>query len=146
MPISTKLAELATRPLPKAISPRVHAAIDWGTAGALVVAGALLWKKNKRAALASYLSAELIGSLIFLTDCPGGVWKKISFETHGKVDVGISALVTSLPSLLGFADERESKLFQGVGIGLAAVNGLTDFEQGSSNEETLRRVPLSSAF
>jgi hypothetical protein len=126
MPISTKLAELATRPLPKAISPRVHAAIDWGTAGALVVAGALLWKKNKRAALASYLSAELIGSLIFLTDCPGGVWKKISFETH-------------------FAD-GESKLFQGVGIGLAAVNGLTDFEQGSSNEETLRRVPLSSAF
>lgn len=146
MPISTKLAELATRPLPKEISPRVHAAIDWGTAGALVVAGALLWKKNKRAALASYLSADLIGSLIFLTDCPGGVWKKISFETHGKVDVGISALVASLPSLLGFADERESKLFQGVGIGLAAVNGLTDFEHGSSNEETRRRVRLSSSF
>jgi hypothetical protein len=140
MPISTKLTELATKPLPKAISPGMHAAIDWGTTAALVAAGALLWKKNKRAALASYLCADLIGSLIFLTDCPGGVWKKISFETHGKVDTGVSALVASLPDLLGFADERESKLFQGVGIGLAAVRSLTNFDAGSSNIDTRRRV------
>ena len=140
MPISTRLAELATKPLPKAISPGMHAAIDWGVAAAFVAAGALLWGKNKRAALASYLCADLIGSLIFLTDCPGGVWKKISFETHGKVDTGVSALVASLPNLLGFSEERESKLFQGIGIGLAAVKSLTDFEQGSSNEETRRRV------
>ena len=140
MPIATRLAELATKPLPKAISPGMHAAIDWGVAAAFVAAGALLWGKNKRAALASYLCADLIGSLIFLTDCPGGVWKKISFETHGKIDAGVSALVASLPNLLGFSEERESKLFQGIGIGLAAVKSLTDFEQGSSNEETRRRV------
>jgi len=140
MPISTKLTELATKPLPKAISPGMHAAIDWGTTDAFVAAGALLWKKNKRAALASYLCADLIGSLIFLTDCPGGVWKKISFETHGKVDTGVSALVASLPNLLGFADERESKLFQGMGIGLAAVSSLTNFDEGSSNIDTRRRV------
>jgi len=136
MPISTKLTELATKPLPKAISPGMHAAIDWGTAGTFVVAGTLLWKKNKRAALASFLSGNLIGSLIFLTDCPGGVWKKISFETHGRVDAGVSALVASLPNLLGFSDERESKLFQGMGIGLAAVRSLTNFDEGSSNQET----------
>ena len=140
MPISTKLTELLTKPLPKAISPGMHAVIDWGTAGAFFTAGALLWKKNKRASLASYLCADLIGSLIFLTDCPGGVWKKISFETHGKVDTGVSALVASLPNLLGFPDERESKLFQGMGIGLAAVRSLTNFDEGSSNEETRRRA------
>ena len=141
MPISTKLAELATRPLPKAISPRLHAAIDWGTAGALIVAGALLWKKNKRAALASYLSADLIGSLIFLTDCPGGVWKKISFETHGKVDTGVSALVASLPNLLGFPDEQESKLFQGIGIGLAAARQDTSSRQYSVSLSHRRDIP-----
>jgi hypothetical protein len=140
MPISTKLTELLTKPLPKAISPGMHAVIDWGTTGAFFTAGALLWKKNKRASLASYLCADLIGSLIFLTDCPGGVWKKISFETHGKVDTGVSALVASLPNLLGFSDERESKLFQGMGIGLAAVRSLTNFDEGSSNEETRRRA------
>jgi len=140
MPISTKLTELATKPLPKIISPGVHAVIDWGTAAAFVTAGALLWRKNKRASLASYLCADLIGTLIFLTDCPGGVWKKISFETHGKIDPGVSALVASLPNLLGFSDERESKLFQGMGIGLAAVTSLTKFEEGSTNKETRRRA------
>lgn len=138
MPFSTKLAEVATKPLPKFISPRMHAAIDWGTTAAFVAAGALLWKKNKRASLASYLCADLIGSLIFLTDCPGGVWKKISFETHGKVDPGVAALIASLPGMLGFSGEPESRLFAGMGIGIAAVRSLTDFDQGSSNEETRR--------
>ena len=90
MPISTKLTELATKPLPKFISPGAHAVIDWATAGAFITSGALLWKKNKRAALGSFLCGNLIGSLIFLTDCPGGVWKKISFETHGKIDPGVA--------------------------------------------------------
>jgi hypothetical protein len=134
--ISTKLAELATKPLPKVISPGLHAAIDWGTAAAFFTAGALLWGKNKRASLASYLCADLIGTLIFLTDCPGGVWNKISFETHGKVDPGVSALVASVPNLLGFSDEREAKLFQGIGIGLAAIRGLTNFDEGSCNAQT----------
>jgi hypothetical protein len=60
MPISTKLAELATKPLPKVITPGVHAAIDWSTAGAFLISGALLWRKNKRAALASFISGNLI--------------------------------------------------------------------------------------
>lgn len=140
MPISTKLTELATKPLPKMIGPGMHAVIDWSTAVAFVGAGALLWKKNKRAALASLICGNLIGSLILLTDCPGGVWKKISFETHGKIDPGVSGLVASMPNFLGFSQERESKFFQGMGIGLAAVRSLTDFEEGSSNAEARMRV------
>lgn len=136
MPISTKLAEVATKPLPKFISPGMHAAIDWGTAGAFFLSTALLWRKNKRAALGAMISGNLIGSMIFLTDCPGGVWKKISFETHGKIDPGVAALVASLPNLLGFPDEAESRLFQSMGIGLAAVRSLTRFEEGSSDAET----------
>ena len=136
MPISTKLTELVTKPLPEVISPGVHAMIDWGTAGAFFASSALLWKKNKRAALASMICGNLIGSLIFLTDCPGGVWKKVSFETHGKIDPGISALVASMPNLMGFSDEKEAKLFQSIGIGLAAVRNLTAFDEGSSNAET----------
>ena len=140
MPISTKLTELATKPLPKVISPGVHAIIDWATAGAFITSGALLWRKNKRSALGSFVCGNLIGSLIFLTDCPGGVWKKISFETHGNIDPGVSALVASLPNLLGFSKESESKLFQSMGIGLAAVRSLTKFDEGSSNADTRRRV------
>lgn len=136
MPISTDLTELVTKPLPKMISPKVHAIIDWSIAGAFITAGALLWKKNKRAALASMICGDLIGGLILLTDCPGGVWKKVSFETHGKIDPVVSGLVATMPNLLGFSDEQESKLFQSMGIGLAAVRSLTAFDEGSSNTET----------
>ncbi|HVH86859.1 MAG TPA: hypothetical protein VM912_09045 [Terriglobales bacterium] len=140
MPISTKLTELATKPLPKVINPKTHAIIDWATAGAFTASGALLWRKNKRAALASMICGNLVGSLIFLTDCPGGVWKKISFETHGNIDPGVSALVASMPNLLGFSGESESKLFQSMGIGLAAVRSMTNFEEGTSNAETRSRA------
>ena len=136
MPLSTNLTELVTQPLPKIIRPGMHAIIDWGTAGAFLAAGALLWKKNRRAAVASMICGDLIGSLVFLTDCPGGVVKKISFDTHGKIDPAVSALVASMPNLLGFSHEKESKLFQGIGIGLAAVRSLTAFDEGSSNAET----------
>jgi hypothetical protein len=76
----------------------------------------------------------------FLTDCPGGVWKKISFETHGNIDPGVSALVASFPNVLGFSKESESKLFQSMGIGLAAVRSLTNFDEGSSNAETRHKA------
>jgi hypothetical protein len=136
MSISTDLTELATKPLPDVISPGVHAVIDWGTAGAFFAASALLWKRNKRAALGSMICGNLIGSLIFLTDCPGGVVKKISFTTHGKIDPGVSAVVAAMPNLLGFSGDKEARLFQSIGIGLAAVRNLTAFDEGSSNAET----------
>lgn len=140
MPVSTKLTELATKALPKVVSPKTHAIIDYSTAGAFFTAAALLWRKNKRAALASMICGDLIGSLIFLTDCPGGVWKKISFETHGKVDPGVAGLVASLPNLMGFTDKAESHLFQSMGIALAAVGSMTQYDEGSSNAETRRKA------
>jgi len=140
MPISTKLADLATKPLPKVVTPKTHGIIDWAAAAGFYAAGALLWKKNKRASLASVICGHLIGSLIFLTDCPGGVWKKISFETHCKIDPGVAGLVASMPSLLSFSDEKESKLFQAMGVGLAAARSLTNPEEGSSNLQTRQKA------
>ena len=140
MPISTKLTELAAKPLPKFVNPGMHGIIDWGAAAVFATAGALFWSRNKRASLASYFCAELIGSVIFLTDCPGGVWKKISFETHSQLDPGIAALVVLIPGLLGFSDEKESRLFQAMGIGLAAVRGLTNLEEHASALEMRKRA------
>ena len=140
MPIAQKAAKAVAPKLPKMISPTAHAVIDYAMFGAFFTAGALLWKKNKRASLAAYLCADIVGTLAFLTDMPGGVWKKISFETHGRVDPGLSALAASMPEMLAFKDEGEAKLFQGMGIGLAAVRSLTKFEEGSTNKETRRRA------
>jgi hypothetical protein len=140
MPLATKVTEMATKALPKVINPRAHAIIDYSTAAGFFAAGALLWRKNKRAALAAFLCGDIMGTLMFLTDAPGGVWKKISFETHGKIDPGLAALTASAPNFLGFTDEKESKLFQVMGMAIAAVGSMTDYSQGSSNRETRQRA------
>ena len=140
MPISTRLTELAAKPLPKVVNPGMHGIIDWGAAAVFATAGALFWSRNKRASLAAYFCADVIGSLIFLTDCPGGVWKKISFETHSQLDPGIAALVALIPGLLRFSDEKESRLFQAMGIGLAAVRTLTNLEEDAGTFEARQRA------
>ena len=139
MPIANTAARAVAPRLPKMISPAAHAVIDYVMFGAFFTAGALLWKKNKRASLAAYLCADIVGTLAFLTDMPGGVWKKISFETHGRVDPGLSLLAASVPQMLAFKGEHEAKLFHGMGVAMAVVGGLTDFAQGSKNHETRLR-------
>jgi len=145
MPIAHKAAKIVAPKLPKMISPKAHAVIDYAVFGAFFTAGALFWKKNKRASLAAYLCADIVGSLAFLTDMPGGVWKKISFETHSRIDPGLSALAAAIPEMLAFKNEREAKLFQGMGIAMAVLSGLTDYDQGSKNHETRLRDFRSKA-
>jgi len=48
--------------------------------------------------------------------------------------------VASFPNVLGLSKESEFKLFQSMGIGLAAVRSLTNFDEGSSNAETRNRA------
>src|SRR5689334_16380855 len=139
MPIAHKAAKVVAPKLPKMISPAAHSVIDYAMFGAFFAAGALLWRKNKRASLAAYLCADIVGTLAFLTDMPGGVWKKISFETHGRVDPGLSLLAASVPQMLAFKGEHEAKLFHGMGVVMAIVGGLTDYAQGSKNHETRLR-------
>jgi hypothetical protein len=56
----------------------------------------------------------------------------ISFETHGQIDVANTAMVASLPKLMGFAHTPEAKLFYTKALAGAAVTALTDFSEGSS--------------
>jgi hypothetical protein len=49
--------------------------------------------------------------LSLLTDYPGGVWRKLSFETHGVVDAMQAAMTAAGPALLGFASDPEAQVF-----------------------------------
>ena len=126
--------------VPKIISPTTHGVIDYLVVGYYFITAGACWEDNKRASITALANGAAVLGLSMFTDYWGDGRKPISFETHGKVDPGVSALVASLPNLLGFSDERESKLFQGIGIGLAAVRSLTKFDEGSSNLETRRRA------
>ena len=51
MPLLDQAARLATRKMPKVITPKAHAMIDYAVAASFFVVGAFLWRRNKRAAI-----------------------------------------------------------------------------------------------
>ena|SRR5581483_11288707 len=129
MPIFTGIANSLTKPLPKVLSPKGHAIADYASIGAFAVAGALFWRRNKRAALAALIcgGAELLVNL--LTDYPGGVTDVISYRTHGKIDLGLAAMSATMPEFMAFTDDREKKFFLVQAASVTAITNLTDFER-----------------
>src|SRR5947209_800526 len=139
MPILDQAAKWTTNKMPKVINPTAHAIIDYAMAASFFGMAAFFWRRNKRAAVSALVcgAAETITSVF--TDYPGGVVREISFETHGTIDFGMSGLVSSLPDMLRFSDEPESKFFRMQGIALAAVTGLTDFT-GTGESDQLEEL------
>ena len=125
--LDTSIKALSNR-LPKVISPKTHAIIDYATIGSFALMTGLLWKNHKRAAIGSLVCGAVQAGTVMMTDFPGGVVKLISFETHGKIDAGFAGFVATLPSLLGFGDEKQAWFFRAQGMNVAAVGGMTDFE------------------
>jgi hypothetical protein len=128
MPLATKAVQMVGNRLPKVISPKGHALVDYVQIGTLTVVGALLWRKNRLASVAALGCAALEAANALLTDYPGGVAKVLSFETHGRIDAALSGAMAGLPNLLGFAQERQAKLFRVRGGVTAAVTALTRFK------------------
>ena len=66
MPLLQSSIKAVGSPLPKLISPKAHAIADYTTAAAFLAAGALFWKRSKRAAVASLIcgGAELAVELL----------------------------------------------------------------------------------
>ena len=129
MPVLQKgVAALANR-MPKVISPKSHAIIDYATIGTWFALGAWFMGRNKRAGISALIcgGAELATTL--MTDFPGGVADVISFPTHGKIDMGLAATASALPNFMGFDDEDEAKWFRIMGLNITAVGSMTDFHQ-----------------
>ena len=120
--------------MPKVIGPKTHAIIDHVVSISFVTMGVLFWRRgNKRAAVSSFICATATGVNSTLTDYPGGIWKVMDFETHGKIDAGIAGLTTALPNLMYFNDDPEARFFHVQGIAETAVTALTDFRSGSNH-------------
>jgi hypothetical protein len=139
MPIVQKgVAALSDR-MPKVLTPKQHAIADYITLGGLVLMTALFWKRNKRAAIGALVCAGAEATNTVLTDFPGGVAKVISFETHGKIDMGLAAICSAMPNFFGFDDEDEAKFFRVMGLNITAVGALTDFSRPRATRR-LRRI------
>lgn len=127
MPMLEQATKWATNRMPKVINPKAHAIIDYAMAASFFAMAALFWRRNKRAAISCLVCGGTETAVSLLTDYPGGVTDAISFETHGRIDFGMSGLISSMPNLLRFSDESESSFFRLQGMAMAAVTGLTDF-------------------
>lgn len=129
MPITTSVANILTKRLPKLMTPKGHAIADYLSIVGFFVAGALFWRLNRRAAMAAFVcgGAELAVNLV--TDYPGGVRKLISFPFHEKMDLGLAAMAASIPEFMGFADERQRAFFLAQAGIITATTNLTTFSR-----------------
>lgn len=127
--------------LPKVISPKAHALIDYANATAFLLAGAMLWRKHQRAALSAVMCGAMEAATSAMTDYPGGVAKVIDFPTHGKIDAGLTGLVAMMPNFMGFSDDPQATFFRNMAIGLGVTTGMTDFGT-DIRHSTMRDRPL----
>jgi hypothetical protein len=140
MALLQKGVAMAAGRMPKIIRPHAHAVIDYLVAGAFLVTAAAYWRRNKRAAISSLICGGIATTNSVLTDYPGGVWKVISFQTHGKLDAGLATVTAALPRVLAFAGDSEAKFFTLQSIAETAVTAMTDFDYYESvTSNRLRR-------
>jgi len=121
---------LAIKRLPKVMSPKGHAIADYAMAAGAFIAAAAFFRSNRKTAGVAALVAGTIQTVNpLITDFPGGAFKVISFPAHGRIDATATGIIASLPQLIGFANEPESRFFL-LHAGVAtAVIAMTDFER-----------------
>jgi hypothetical protein len=129
MPLLDAGVRTLSNRLPKVISPKTHAIIDYASAGTFVAAGLLMMGSSKRAGIGSIICGAAQAGLVMMTDVPGGVFRAIDMDTHLKIDAGFSGFVATMPNLLGFGDEKKSWFFRAQGMNIAAVGAMTNEER-----------------
>ncbi len=130
MALMQKGVALAASRMPKKISPRVHAALDYAVAGSFLLAGALFWKRNRRAAVGSLLCGGATGAVSLLTDYSGTSRKPISYSMHGQIDTGLIAMTAAMPKLVNIENDRQAKFFAAQAVAKTAITAMTNFENG----------------
>ena len=119
--------ERATSRIPKVIDARGHAVIDYLTAAGFFVLGYAMLGRHSRAAGFAAVNGVSVLALSMLTDYPGGLFRTISFKTHGTIDTMLAALCAAGPAMLGFAGDQEAQFFHGQALVETGVIAATDW-------------------
>jgi hypothetical protein len=135
MPLLHKSASVVSKRLPKVLGPNVHFIVDYSLAALFFTAGALFWRRHKTASVGALLcgAGTMLNSLF--TDHRGGVVGAISWETHGRIDVGLAGLTAAMPGLMGFADDAQARFFEASAVAEALAAGFTDYHVQREIEE-----------
>jgi hypothetical protein len=133
MSVLTSAADVTTRRLPKLFSPEAHHAADYLLAGSFVAAGAWFWRRNRRAALAAWISGGSLLGLTLLTSYPGKDRRYLAFPLHGKIETGMAAMVAAMPEFLRLEDDKERHYFAVKAGLLTVISNLTAFSHRDGN-------------
>jgi Na+/proline symporter len=96
--------------------------------GVFLVSAAFFWRRNKRAAIASLVSGTAIAAVSALTEYPGGVNGVFGLSRHRDIEVGLAAMVATMPAFFSFEDEPEKNFFRLQGVLMTCVSELTDLD------------------
>jgi hypothetical protein len=123
--------------LPRVISARTHAVIDYIHAGTNFLVGFLFQQRgNQRAANAAYALGASVLANALMTDYHLGVFRLYNFRVHGILDYGVAATSAAMPGVMGFADTPEASYFYAQGAGETAIAGISDYDDNSGAQRT----------
>jgi hypothetical protein len=128
MAMLNTVAKAITKPMPRMISPKSHSMLDYLTAGVFLASAGFFWRRNKRAATASLVSGTAIAAVSALTEYPGGVNGVFGLEKHRNIEVGLAAMIATMPEFFSFGDEPEKNFFRIQGVLMTCLSELTDLD------------------
>jgi hypothetical protein len=121
----------AFRGVPKTISPKVHAWLDFAVTTYFLGLGVWFAIRGKGGpAIAAFVNGGMVAGVSAFTDYDGDGKKPISFKMHGTLDAVQATTAALGPVLHGFADEPEAMYFYGQAANEAAVIATTDWDAG----------------
>lgn len=139
MPTLNSLAKVVAKPLPRMISPKAQAILDYLLVGSFFGTASWFWRRNKRAAVAAVLCGSAKLAVTMLTDNPGGIRRVITPQARREIDLGLGAMVATMPEFLAFKDEPEKKFFLAQGVLITVGSELTQYsKRGSGRKERSR--------
>jgi hypothetical protein len=114
-------------PVVPLINPAQHAVLDYGVATTFFSLAMRYRERHSAAAGLALANGAMVLGMSLLTKYPGGVWPRISFKTHGALDLVQAALTGFGPLLLGFGNDPEARTFYAQAVSELGVVATTDW-------------------
>ncbi len=135
MPFLERLTAKVTDRMPSMITPRVHAALEMASAGGFLLYAASAWGRDKNVAVTSAGCGLFLLANAAVTDYALSSDSRLQFDAHGRIDIGLAAMIGTLPSFMGIKDKYDARFFRIQAVALAALAGLTDFNQSGQTRQ-----------
>jgi hypothetical protein len=142
MPTLNSIARIVAKPLPRVVSPRAQSILDYILVGTFLGAAGWFWRRNKRAAVASVLCGAAKLGICMITDYPGGVHRILDYHARREVDLGLAAMVATMPEFMAFKKEPEKKFFLVQG---ALITAGVELSQYPDHQQHRRKERMRAA-